>query len=249
MADETNTETVHGPGRWKHGAGKIGEIIFGGLTVANTLHDILDTLFKTHETLPPETKRMVAKWFGWSLDDERLINQDIETLKPKQKEIIGRFLYDKCKDFQRNRFVVLVGGMEDIPGKPRVVEKTQDGKKRVEKITDAIPGVNKRKIFLEGFANLILDKFNGDLDMAYNHAFGRRLIMENPWQQEIIDKWTSSCTWFKNIILNPFGAVSVEDLLQRAKQKLSKNSADLNQSTQSFEDRARTFYERSRRRS
>jgi peptidoglycan hydrolase CwlO-like protein len=48
-------------------------------------------------------------------------------------------------------------------------------------------------------------------------------------------------------VLAPFGAVSVEDLIQKAKQKLSENSADLNQTAQSFEDRARAFYEKSKR--
>jgi hypothetical protein len=39
----------------------------------------------------------------------------------------------------------------------------------------------------------------------------------------------------------PFGATSVEDLLQKAKQKLSENSADLESSTMSLREKAKLY--------
>jgi hypothetical protein len=194
-------------------------------------------------------------------NEEQIVNGLIRSLKKKNPDgtemaefdiekqgIIFDFLYGRCKDYERNHFINVVAGMEILEGKPGEEERKwhpTSGNIIFEKIKKPISGVDRRREFLDAFGTTLIS-YN-DPNRAYNECIGGRLIISDPMHQKVLRGFSESTEWLKRIVLAPFGAVSVEDLIQKAKQKLSENSADLNQTAQSFEDRARAFYEKSKR--
>ena len=193
------------------------------VTLANTLKDAIDLLGKTHAVLSEDLKKKIPKWFGLTLDDEQIFNGVLGQLRPKQQVIIGRFLYEKCQDYERNRFTNIIAGMEVVPGKPEEKESKWDNKtanKVFERTKSGTPGIDCRKKFLESFANLINDEkqFNGDLQKAYEYCVGGRMIIPDPMHQKALRVFSESVGQFKKFVLVPFGVNSVEELAKKMKQ-------------------------------
>lgn len=209
---------------------------------------ILSGLWNMITTVSPDIQKKVPKWFGLTLDDEQIFNGVLGQLKPKEQILITNFLFE-CKDYERNRFVNIVAGMEVVE-KGKLDEKKEsfddNGKKVIETKSSSKDKKDKREEFLRSFAKVISEEFNEDFDKVHEFCVAGRIIIPDPMHQKVLRNFSESVGWFKKVVLAPFGAESAEDLLQKTKQKFSENSNDLNNSAQSFEDKARAFYERSK---
>ncbi len=226
---------------------------FGGEVALDTafikgVPAIWNWLKQTHADLPDSVKQRLPGFLGIDLNDEQIYGGVLGQLPPKEQVVISGFL-SQCKDYERNRFINVVAGMEVVDeGKTDEKKESFDdnGKKVVETKSGSKSKKDKRKEFLESFAKVITDEFNGDFEKAYAYCVAGRMIIPDPLHQKALRNFTEGTAWFKNVILAPFGAVSIKDLAQKASQKLSQNSANLNASAQSFEDRAKAFYEKSK---
>ncbi|MEI6588120.1 MAG: hypothetical protein WCO05_04200 [Candidatus Moraniibacteriota bacterium] len=205
-------------------------------------------LKKTHSDLPDSVKQRLPGLLGYDLTDEQLYGSVLGQLQPREQVVISTFLA-QCKDYERNRFINVVAGMEVID-EGKIDEKKEsfddNGKKVVETKSGSKGKKDKRQAFLESFARIITEEFNGDFDKAYTHCIAGRMIIPDPLHQRALRSFSEGAAWFKAVILAPFDATSTADLLQKAKSGLSQNSANLDASTQSFEDRGKAFYERSK---
>jgi hypothetical protein len=220
------------------------------MTVMNTLYSVVDTLGKFGEKVPEEWKQRLPGLLGLSLEDERIFNGVLGQLTVEQQKIIGEFLYKKCKDYERNRFINIVAGMEVVPGKPEEKESKWDnktGNKVFEKTKAGSKGVDCRKEFLKKFADAIKNQFK-DLQEAYEFCVGGRMIIPDPMHQKDLRAFSDSVGWFKKIVLMPFGVNSIAELAEKTKDNLSNNAADITIRTQTFRQRARAFRERQERR-
>lgn len=206
---------------WKFAGEALTEGAF--IKILSTLWNTLTTI---HGNLPPEMQKKIPKWFGLTLDDEQIFNGVLGQLDLEQQIIITRFLQEKCKDYERNRFINVVAGMEVSQGKQEEKETKWDkeGNKLFEKVKAGSEGIDQRKKFLESFAKVIADEFDGDLQRAYEFCIGGRMIIKDPLHQKVLRSFSESIGWFKKIILAPFGAESAEDLLHKGSQKISDNS-------------------------
>ncbi|HPN54856.1 MAG TPA: hypothetical protein PLB52_02880 [Candidatus Moranbacteria bacterium] len=216
-------------------------------TLLNTAQNLFDAFGNFTDKIPKEMKQRLPGFLGLSLEDERIFNGVMAQLLVEQQTIIGRFLYEKCKDYERNRFINVVAGMEVKPGSPAESEIKWDsktGSKVFEKTKAETPGVDCRKVFLEKFAEIA----KTDLDKAYENCVGGRMIIPDPMSQKALKAFSDSVGWFKKIVLLPFGVNSVAELTEKAKNNLANNAADITNRTQTFRERARAFRESQKRR-
>lgn len=222
--------------------GKIGDAggwVGGGLAIIELIRRGWDI----YDKLPEPFKQRMPGLFGLSLVDERIFNEVMALLDPADQALIGRFLYEKCKDFQRNRFINIVAGLEVTPETPKAVERKSDpktGKVVSEKITDSVPGVDRRQKFLEQFAKLIRDKFGGDFSKAYEHCIGGRVVLQDPYYQKVLDLWVKSCTLYQKILTH-FGVADTVGLFALAAGNVDAGSKQFEQSGISFLKRCLTF--------
>jgi hypothetical protein len=186
-------------------AAKIAERIAEGFGLIGGIHGLLETFEKiagVHEKLPEDIKQKLPGFLGLSLADEQIFNGVLGQLSMERQIVISRFLHDKCKDYERNRFINIVAGMEVID-----VKKTEERKERVDdngkKVTDTtiVTGdkKDKRQDFLEKFADLITIKFNNDLQKAYEFCIGGRMILPDPLHQKALNAFSESLKWAKSI--------------------------------------------------
>lgn len=159
------------------------------LTIMNTLHDAVDVFGKVNEKLPEELKRKIPGLLGLSLADEQIFGALMGQIKDKKKQVlINKFLYEKCTKYERERFIVVVAGMEVIPGKQAAVEEKLDpktGKVTSKKKTLGKRGADYRLKFLESFGDVMKDEFGEDLDKTYKFCVGMRLIIEDPLREKV----------------------------------------------------------------
>ncbi|HAT74208.1 MAG TPA: hypothetical protein DCS08_04360 [Candidatus Moranbacteria bacterium] len=184
------------------------------MTIINTLHSILDSAGKINEKLPEEWRQRLPGFLGLSLADEQLFNSVLGQLDSKDQVIIMAFLA-KCKDYERNRFINIVAGMEVVEeGKINEKKESFDdsGKKVIETKQGSKGKKDTRKDFLESFAKVISEEFKGDFDKAHEFCVAGRMMITDPIHQKALRGFSESVGWFKKIILNPLKAVSVEDL-------------------------------------
>jgi hypothetical protein len=202
--------------------GNIGEI-GGWINIAENILKVFSKGGEIYEKLPEQFKQKMPGFLGISLADEQIFNATLGDLDLKEQVTINTFLFNKCKDFQRNRFINIVAGMEVVPETPRVVEKKVDPKTKAEseKITDGKAGVDRRKQFLQKFAQIIITEFSGDLNKAYEFCLGGRMVLSDPFYQKALDAWTKSCEQYGKV-LKFFGAESALDLPRKAKEYLEK---------------------------
>lgn len=190
------------------------------LTLGNTLKDLVDFLTKTYEKVPEKWKQRLPGFLGLSLEDERIFNSVLCMLDNDKQIIITKFLGKKCKDYERNRFINIVAGMEVDPGRPEVIERKWNKKeKRFNEIVKerGMPPLDRRQKFLEKFADILITDFKKNLDKAYDYCVGGRMILPDPFHQKILRRWNLSIQWFKKVILDPFSAVSITDLKEKIK--------------------------------
>lgn len=168
-----------------------GEGIQWIMTVINTVHSIFDSVGGIHEKLPEGVKQKIPGFLGLSLADEQIFNGVLGQLKPDKQVIIKKFLYKRCEKHERDRFINVVAGMEVVPGKPEETEKRfdKDGNLLFEKRKAGSDSVDYREKFLDSFADIIQDKFGGDLDEAYNFCVGGRMIITDPITQKAKKFW------------------------------------------------------------
>ena len=205
------------------------------LDVINTLHTLVDVLGKSYEKVPDTLKQRLPGFLGWSYEDERIFNGVLGQLSKKKQVVITDFLYRRCKDFQRNRFINIVAGME--VERKKVIVETAKGKKEITE------GENKdrRYDFLNKFADVITQEFGGDLKKAYKYCVGGRLIMPDRKLQPIIDTWQTSCQMFNDYILVPLGFTSLADLKNLLKGNIGDNIAAINNGIESAYQFSRRF--------
>lgn len=213
-------------------------------TIGNTLSNVVEFLMNTHQKLPEEWKQKIPGFLGLSLADEQIFNGVLGQIETKKQVAITRFLKEKCKDYERNRFVNIVAGMEVEPiGKVDDKKESFDdnGRKVTETKTSSGSKKDKREDFLNKFADIILLEFNGDLQKVYDYCLGNRLLIADPMHQKALRTFSESVAAFKKIVLLPFGVASIAELAEKASRKLSDNSADLANKTQTFRERAKAF--------
>ncbi|MFA5777434.1 MAG: hypothetical protein WC906_03280 [Parcubacteria group bacterium] len=205
------------------------------LTLGNTMKDVIDFLGKTHASLPEEIKNKVPRLFGIGFNDEQIVNGIIRSLKKKDanneetKEFdlekqgaIFYFLDNRCKGYERNRFINVVAGMEVVEAKPGEEERKwhpTSGQMIFEKIKKPVPGSDRRREFLDAFGTALL-KYD-DLDKAYNECVGGRMIIPDPMHQKILRSFSEGTGWFKNSVLKP---LKVSDL-SGLEEAFSENSS------------------------
>jgi hypothetical protein len=207
------------------------------------LWKLITGAYGAYEKLPPEIQKKVPGFLGLSLADEQIFNGVLSQLDLTKQVVITRFLCEKCQDYERNRFINVVAGMEVAPGSPAEVEKkwNKTAGKFDEKTKPAVPTKDRRFDFLDKFANVITDEFQGDLDKAYAFCVAGRMIIPDPFYQKVLRGFSEGGAWFRNLILQPAGAKSTAELIEKANKKLSENSADLDKKLTSFKDRAKAW--------
>lgn len=171
------------------------------LTIGNTLNtlkDFVDMLVKSSDRLPDKVKQRLPGILGLSLEDERIFNEEFSQLEQQERTDLADFLFRKCKEFQRNRFINIVAGMEVGTGSPEKVIRSFEKRSNTTTTitTPALAGKNRRKDFLKEFAALIRAK---GLSRVYKYAIARRLILEKTVHEramepldETIDQLTAS---------------------------------------------------------
>lgn len=172
------------------------------LTIANTISDVLGGFVKIKDIPIPEVlKQQLPKWFGLTLDDERIFNGVLALLTAKQQKIITEFLQKKCKSYERNRFINIVAGMEVSTGTPgeKEIKIDKDGN-QTEKTKPGSPDMDRRQKFLESFADIITNDFGGDLDKAYEYCIGGRMILEDPFSQQALRAFSDSVKMLRRIV-------------------------------------------------
>lgn len=195
-------------------------------TLMNTLYSIVDTAGKFGAKVPDEWKQRLPGFLGLSLEDERIFNGVLAQLDLEKQILIGKFLYEKCEDYERNRFINVVAGMEVVPAKPEEKEtrwSERTGSVVFEKTKTGSQAVDCRKKFLESFADAIKNQFGGDLQKAYDFCVSGRIIIPDPMQQK--------------------AKRSFNDLTQKAKNA----STDFSNDCRSFRERARIHRQNKRR--
>lgn len=192
------------------------------LTLLNSVNDLAAMLGKTHAALPEEFRQKLPKLFGLTLDDERIFWGVVASIDDPQKRIaIGDFLAT-CKDFERNRFVNIVAGMEITPGKPAESEEKFDpktGNQTYKKTKAGSVGLDLRKRFLESFADDIIKQNFRNMDEAYEYCVSGRMILPNPLHQKALKAFSNSTKEFKK------GAISIQDLAVKVKETAVKVAA------------------------
>lgn len=166
---------------------------------------------KLPKPIQEQLKQRLPGFLGLSLEDERIFNGILTKLEAEKRKAVVEFLHDKCEDFQRNRFINIVAGMEVIQGRPTVLEKkfNKETKQVEEKKILGKDDEDLRLKFLEEIA-LYIQK-NGAAD-AYSYCLAGRIILEDPFYQNAIVLWKESSEWFKKNIGEPLGISSLEEL-------------------------------------
>lgn len=151
------------------------------------------------EPIQEQLKQRMPGFLGLSLEDERLFNSILGKLDVPKQRLIARFLHDKCKNFQRNRFINIVAGMQVVAGTPIIVERkwNRDTKKFEDKKTAGKDTEDLRLNFLQKFAEFI-EKYG--ISKAYEYCVGGRMVLENPFHQKAIVAWKESVDWFQKLL-------------------------------------------------
>lgn len=217
------------------------------LTLMNTLKNVVDSVKETGkvagEVMPPIFKQRLPKMFGFTLEDEQIFNGVLCQLTPGDQALITAFLA-KCKDYEQVRFINVVAGMtyeKEVKGTTE--EKFDKKTKNVywKKETGGLPGKDRREEFLRSFAKVIRLKFNGNHEKAYEYCVAGRMIIPNPLHQKILEKWSRSCKWFRNIMLKPFGVETVKELQKIVTKHCETNAEDLVSSTEALKNKAKAW--------
>ncbi len=154
-----------------------------------------------------QIKQRMPGFLGLSFEDERILNATLSKLSIAEQDLIMNFLHGKCQDFQRNRFINIVAGMEVVAGTPTIIERKWDAtaKKWNDKTITGKASEDLRLNFLKKFAAYI--KKNG-IDKAYEYCISGRMVLENPFHQQALVKWRESIAWLENAIDTATAAIN-----------------------------------------
>jgi hypothetical protein len=180
---------------------KIGERLAEGMGFIGGIHSLFETFGKLNESLSPELKQKFPGFLGLSLIDEQIFNGVLGQIDVKKQVLINNFLYEKCKNYERNRFINIVAGMEVIEEgkKEETVNSFDDNDKKViRKTIESGRKNDTRKKFLESFADVITSEFGGDLQKAYEFCIGGKMIISDPLHQKALRAFSESAKWFRN---------------------------------------------------
>lgn len=192
------------------------------LGIAGGIPAIAEKLGKIWGSVPgpiqEQIKQRVPGFLGLSLADERIFNALLGKIDSDKRKFLTDFLNGKCKDFQRNRFINIVAGMEVVAGIPTIIERkwNKDAKQFADKTTTGRDGEDLRLNYLIKFAEYI--EAHG-IDAAYNDCIGGRMILENPFHQKVVAAWKDSIDWFSSIF-SSVGTDSLGDL--KLSEKIEK---------------------------
>jgi hypothetical protein len=223
---------------------------FGGEVTADAIlikgiPAIWNALKGAHDALPESVKQKLPGFLSLSLADEQIFNGVLGQLEPKKQVVIMDFL-SQCKDYERNRFINIVAGMEVIEeGKLDETKESFDdnGKKVIEKKSSSKGKKDKRKEFLESFANVISEEFDNDFDRAYKFCIAGRIIIQDPVHQKIIRNFSESVKWFHNLILDPTKTSSLKELGEKIGKGFSGNLDDWTKKSSDFAAKQKAAYE------
>lgn len=202
--------------KFKDYAGELGLDVF----FIKGIPAILNLLKNAHAELTPEQKKKIPGFLGLSNEDEEIFNQLVAQLDPKDRVVIMSFLKEKCRDYERRRFIFIVAGMEFFPEIKEEITVATEGKKSVTKTKPGSPAVDLRLNFLESFAETVQEVFKGDLDKAYAYCIGGRMIIADPLHQKILKSFSESAKGFKEAVLYPLGVDSIVELTQIVNEKI-----------------------------
>lgn len=181
----------------------------------------LQFLKDAEKATPEGLKKRMPGFLGLSLKDEQIFNGLLPELSLDDQIIIKNFLCKACLDYERNRFINVVAGMDVEEWTPPVTEKgssetgeTVDDKSKTTKIM-----VDRRVEFLKNFAKIIREKLNEDYRLAKEYCLAGRIIIENPIHEKLLRFWREDVKAFKEFILKPMGAKSLSEItLEKAKE-------------------------------
>lgn len=160
------------------------------------------------EKAAEHAKSKLPLLIGLSLEDERIWARLWAQLNDEEQKALTDFLADECKDYECNHFRYVVVG---IPDQVETITTTGTGnKKRV---------VEKNKSyaleFLKDIARVI--QTYGTTE-AKRRCMAGNIMGKNPFVNQAMDKWKRTCEWFKDSILVPLKATSLQEVKEKAKE-------------------------------
>ncbi|HCU70830.1 MAG TPA: hypothetical protein DIC35_03725 [Candidatus Moranbacteria bacterium] len=167
--------------------GKAFDSVSNILGLAGGIPAIVERVGKIWGNLPEPIQQQIQQklpgFMGLSTVDEEIFNSLLSKLNLEDRKRVTDFLYNKCQDFQRNRFTNIVASMEIVRGTPRVVERkwNENAKKFEDKIIDKKDDEDLRLIFLQEFSAYISTY---GPDEAYKACIASRIILEKSVFQE-----------------------------------------------------------------
>jgi hypothetical protein len=163
------------------------------------------------DDLQKKIQQEMPGFLGLSLADERIFNALLTKLTLDERKLLASFLHDKCKDFQRNRFINIVAGMKFVEGSPEITEQKFDknGKAIGTRIISAIAEKDFRFDFIRSFAEYLKST---STDEAFAFCISGRMVLQDPIYQTALTKWKDSIKWFEETILKPFSASTIREL-------------------------------------
>ncbi|EKE11441.1 MAG: hypothetical protein ACD_15C00078G0008 [uncultured bacterium] len=167
--------------------GKAFDSVSNILGLAGGIPAIVERVGKIWGNLPEPIQQQIQQklpgFMGLSTVDEEIFNSLLSKLNLEDRKRVTDFLYNKCQDFQRNRFTNIVASMEIVRGTPRVVERkwNENAKKFEGKIIDKKDDEDLRLIFLQEFSAYISTY---GPDEAYKACIASRIILEKSVFQE-----------------------------------------------------------------
>lgn len=207
------------------------------LGLAGGIPAIAEKMGKIWGNMPEPMKQQLQQkmpgFLGLSLADEQIFDALTGKLSTSAQKLLSDFLYGKCKDFQRNRFINIVAGMEVVAGTPTIIERQLDksGKISKETTTASTATEDLRLNFLKKFIQYIQKH---GVDEAHNFCIGGRIIMEDPFYQKALTAWQESIDWFEKTISSFFGVSSLKQLKNKMKREIGKAAASIEAETASM---------------
>ncbi len=224
---------------FKKVAGYAGEL---GLDVLfmKGIPNLFNFLSGVHAKLPDEYKAKIPALFGIGTTDEEIVNSLVGQLDNKDQAVVMGFLSGKCKDYERSRYIRIVAGMEFFPAirEEKTIKYGKDGKKESEATKAGSPEIDLRLNFLKSFARIIREEYGGDLDKAYDHCVGGRMIIKDPLHQKVLKSFSESIGDFKKTVLSPFEVDSMGELTQKVSKKIKTEGTSLSADLKSYRQEA-----------
>lgn len=196
------------------------------LGIAGGIPAITEKLGKIWGVIPESMQKQLQQkmpgFLGLSLEDERIFNARLSKMDIAKQKILIDFLHNNCKDFQRNRFINIVAGMEVIADSPKIIERkwNENTKKFDDETIIGEKGEDLRQTFLNKFAEYIEKE---GADEAYCFCISSRMILENPFHQKATDtlrEGIKSTTETLNTTIDTVRGEPYEGLAKEAKKTL-----------------------------